>query len=290
MSEEYLITKLSDNTTVSFADYGDPAGAPLILLHGWPSSRLQGRSVDEAARANGLRLLVPDRPGIGDTTFQPGRTLADWPGWFAQFCDALELGNIHLLAISGGAPYLYATAHAMPERLRSATIMCGAVPLSLFPNRREMMLPYRVLLGMRARAPWALSGVIGFGGLVAKHRVLRPVLSGIHRFLPKSDRCAIAGRDTQECLLEGFQLAVANGGPAVVADADIYLENWEFRLEDIDYPIHFWHGENDNNIPISMVRKVADALPNSIPHWIPEEGHYSIPVKFMNEAIAAFAQ
>jgi pimeloyl-ACP methyl ester carboxylesterase len=52
------------NRRIAFAEYGDPAGKPVFLCHGTPSSRLN-RPDDETTRALGARLIVIDRPGCG---------------------------------------------------------------------------------------------------------------------------------------------------------------------------------------------------------------------------------
>ena len=43
------------------------------------SSRLDAAPAHEAALAKGVRLISPDRPGMGLSTYQPGRRLLDWP-------------------------------------------------------------------------------------------------------------------------------------------------------------------------------------------------------------------
>lgn len=46
-------------------DAGDPAGVPLLYLHGTPDSRLARPADDAVAARAGVRLLALDRPGYG---------------------------------------------------------------------------------------------------------------------------------------------------------------------------------------------------------------------------------
>jgi len=56
---------------VAVDDVGDPAGAPVLYLHGTPDSRLSRHPDDGLAAAAGARLLALDRPGYGATSPLP---------------------------------------------------------------------------------------------------------------------------------------------------------------------------------------------------------------------------
>jgi pimeloyl-ACP methyl ester carboxylesterase len=57
--------------TVGYDDTGDPAGRPVLYLHGTPDSRLSRHPDDGLAAAAGVRLLAVDRPGYGATSPLP---------------------------------------------------------------------------------------------------------------------------------------------------------------------------------------------------------------------------
>jgi hypothetical protein len=78
---ETRIIDLPDGRELAFALAGDENGTPVFAFHGTPGSRHQLLLpfVDELARHVGVRLVVPDRPGYGHSSFRPGRRLADWP-------------------------------------------------------------------------------------------------------------------------------------------------------------------------------------------------------------------
>ena len=65
----------SDGRRLAWAEYGDPAGEPLLYMHGTPSCHLEATAfgADKAATRLGLRLIVIDRPGMSDSTFQRDR-------------------------------------------------------------------------------------------------------------------------------------------------------------------------------------------------------------------------
>src|SRR5215813_14832248 len=124
------IVQLHGGAVLAFEEYGDPTGVPVIFCHGWPSSRTMAQLTDEPARSLGVRIISPDRPGISDSSMQLDRKLSDWPGVVEQLANDLEIGEFRILAISGGAPYAYAAAIAMPERVRAIAIVGGVIPFA----------------------------------------------------------------------------------------------------------------------------------------------------------------
>jgi pimeloyl-ACP methyl ester carboxylesterase len=129
MSGEKFV-QLKGGAVFAFEEYGDPGGVPVVFCHGWPSSRIMAQLTDDAARDLGIRIISPDRPGISGSTLQPDRKLVDWPRVVEQLVDHLAVGEFRMLAISGGAPYAYATARTMPQRVRAIAIArtrCGIV-------------------------------------------------------------------------------------------------------------------------------------------------------------------
>ena len=82
---------LPDGRELAYEEYGDRGGEPVLSFHGGLSSRLDAAPAHQAALDLGVRLLSPDRPGIGRSTYQPGRRLLDWPADVAALTDALGI-------------------------------------------------------------------------------------------------------------------------------------------------------------------------------------------------------
>src|SRR5215510_1581231 len=106
-SADYRELRLRDGRTLAYAEYGRPDGQPIIYCHGSPSSRVEGDLFfDPAALADlAVRIIVPDRPGMGRSDFQPGRRIVDWPGDIEQLAVALNLESFTVIGESGGSPY-----------------------------------------------------------------------------------------------------------------------------------------------------------------------------------------
>lgn len=266
---------LTTGRKLAFEEYGDPNGTPCFYFHGWPSSRVQAVLMDEVGKELGLRIVSADRPGLGNSDFHPGRRLLDWPPLQAELAAHLGWDRFHVVGVSGGGPYALVSAYAMPERLLSVSVVCGAPPLYLL-GEQDMFWVYRAVLKVRRRCPWLLGLIFRAGTVISYQRPSQIPMRWMLAMLDQEDRAAMRNAATQQVVAEGFRQAVRHGVPPVTTDADVYLEDWGFDLARITLPVHIWHGRKDRNIPVAYAEKIAARIPRSIPHWFDEEGHYSI--------------
>ena len=92
--------------------YGDPEGNLVFYFHGWPGSRCEPRLLHSVCAELQLRLVAPDRPGLGLSDFQRGRKLLDWPKDVCELADRFGVFRFTVLGVSGGGPYALACAAA----------------------------------------------------------------------------------------------------------------------------------------------------------------------------------
>src|SRR5690606_31894146 len=88
-NEGHLI--LRDGRALHFMEFGRPDGVPAFGFHGTPGSRFMFRLADPAASRLGLRLIAPERPGFGLSSFQKRRKLSDWASDMRELADALGI-------------------------------------------------------------------------------------------------------------------------------------------------------------------------------------------------------
>ena len=205
--------------TLGYAEHGSPDGVPMFYFHGWPSARVQGALMDEAGRKHGLRIISPDRPGIGLSDFQPKRRLLDWPQTLLELAAHLGADKFHVMGWSGGGPYVLATALTMPERLLSATVVCGAPPLS-FLGTQYMFWPYRLLIQLRQAFPILLSLVLRAGERITRGEAEKPPLKWMLGMLGSADRAVLAQPKVFAAVRAGMVESLRRGPAMVVADAD----------------------------------------------------------------------
>jgi pimeloyl-ACP methyl ester carboxylesterase len=255
---------------IAFAEYGDPAGKPVFLCHGTPSSRLN-RPDDETTRALGARLIVIDRPGCGLSDFLPRRTLLDWPGDLAAVADALHLARFVVVGFSGGGPYVAASAYGLPDRVLAAASVAGAGPVDA-PGAVAGLSPYRRAAGGLARnAP----GLFRAAMWLTNHPGRNPgrFLQRFTGDLAPPDQAVIARPEIREKLLATYAESVRGGLRGVALDLAIAMRPWGFPLNEIKCPYFIWHGEDDRSTPMTMAQYLAQTIPNCQTTFLPEAGH-----------------
>jgi pimeloyl-ACP methyl ester carboxylesterase len=279
------LIKLSSGRMLGFAEYGDPKGAPMFYFHGWPSSRLQGELMDETGKKLSLRIIAPDRPGIATSQFHPGRTLGDWPPLLMDLAAHLGVEKFHVLGVSGGGPYALVTAYAMPDRLLSAGVVCGAPPLREVGTEGLFWL-YKVAMWAQRRLPFTVPPGLRIGGWIAGRRSNQWPQSWLSRFYAEADRSALQDPRLYRIMMESSRAALLADANAVRWDGNLYTADWGFNLADIRFPVRFWHGDDDWNIPIALAEKAAARIPGARFKVCPRDGHFSLPL-LRSEEIAS---
>ena len=281
------VIQLPDGAVLAFQEYGDPTGTPVIFCHGWPSSRTMAQLADEPARAVGVRVISPDRPGISDSSMHVDRKLSDWPRVVERLVDDLRLGDFRILAISGGAPYAYATAMAMPERVRAIGIVGGVIPFAELKDFKGLLPLYRLMLGFYRNRPQLLRHMFHLVRPFLSVRTpirLRPLLLKLLLLRP-CDASSLRDDTAFEAIFESQRRAWRGSAEGIMIDAQIYAQPWGFAAEDVRVPVRLWHGIEDRAFAVRLAEDIASRLPNCKARFIENEGHYSLPVRHMREIL-----
>lgn len=130
--------RLPDGRTLAYAEWGDPAGSPVALMHPTPGCRLycpDNYPIERSSADVGARVITVDRPGFGRSDVHPGRTLAAWASDLAVLLDELGLDRVGVVGISGGGPHAISFAHAFPERVTRLGLVCSMPPIDVVWDR-----------------------------------------------------------------------------------------------------------------------------------------------------------
>src|SRR5437667_1442390 len=275
------IVEIQGGGIVAFDEYGDADGVPVLFCHGWPSSRTMALIAAEPARALGVRIISPDRPGICGSSMQPGRKLTTWPRVVERIVSHLAIGEFRILAISGGAPYAYATAVAMPQRVRAIAVVGGAIPFAELKDLDELLPLYRWMLAFYRKRPQLLRRLFHLARPFLSLRApvpLRPVLLKMLMLRP-CDEQSLRDAAAFEAVFESQRRAWRNSAEGVMADAQIYADTWGFAMEDVRVPVRLWHGKEDRAFSVRLAEDVAKRLPDCQARFVESEGHYSLPIR-----------
>lgn len=277
---------LSNGAVVALSEYGDPRGVPVFFCHGWPSSRTMAELAHDAARDRGVRLISPDRPGIRDSEFQANRRLIDWPPLLNELADRLEIDRFRILAVSGGAPYAYASAWMTPARVERIAVVSGAPPLDRLSDLEGLLPIHRRMLVLREKSPGLLRLLFHLARPFVALRMplrLRPLLL---KFLQPCDATVLREARRFDICFDSARHAWRSSALGVMTDAEIYATPWGFPLEEVNVPIALWHGTKDRTFAPRLAEDVAARLPNCEFHLIEGAGHYSLPIRYIGEVLS----
>ena len=277
---------LPDGRRLAYAEFGTPDGRPVLYFHGAPSSRLEPLLVgDDVWRAHGLRVIAPDRPGVGLSDFLPKRGFSQWPNDVVALADALGLEHCGVIGMSGGGGYVAACAAKIPDRLRGAVIVSGGWPMTWLKDRNALPLPHRVTWFLASSAPLLLRPLLttmksGLSGDVEKE------LKQIKHRVPAADYEAFREPGRFQAFAESLAESMRQGTKGAAWDMRLYGREFDFTLEEVRAPITLFHGEADVNVPIALARRAAAYLRGSRLVTYPRDAHLSTLCNHTDEIAA----
>jgi pimeloyl-ACP methyl ester carboxylesterase len=258
---------------------------PVIYCHGFPGSRLEGRLFDIPARQNNLRVIAPDRNGLGLSDPKPGRRLIDWAADVEALADILQLDRFFLVGVSGGGPYAIACAHHLATRLNGITLVCPLGPLDHPTLLAAMRWPAQINFRSIRDTPWLSH--LGFRFAIIPLAQLSPVwiYQLMLGFAPPPDVAVLDRQPVRTAIVASLGEAIRQGADGVLQEMALYTQPWGFDLSGITLPVQLWHGTADDTVPLLHGRTLAEQLPDSAIHVIEGEGHFSLPVNHMERIL-----
>lgn len=266
--------RLTDGRTLAWIEIGDPDGRPVFVFHGTPGSRLEVRPLHAVALDSGLRVIAPDRPGMGGSSFHGNRTLRAWAGDVSALAAHLGLSRYRVLGFSGGGPSALACGAVNPGEVEEVLLVSGCAPV----ERMGALLdtgPIDALLGVASRWLPRLAGVaVGAMGEVARR--LPAVAAGVWEadLLPHERKVVhgIGATDRRD-ELEAFTEALREGPMGVVDDYRLISQPWDFLPEEVEVPVVQWHGSADSIVPLRDAAELRARLPRSELRVVADAGH-----------------
>jgi len=274
----------AEGRTLAVDSDGDPAGFPVVMHHGTPSSGLLYERHVELAHEQGIRLVGYDRPGYGGSAREPGRSVSDCAADVDAIADALRLDRFATWGISGGGPHALACAALCDRRLVAAASLAAVAPQDAE--------------GLDWLAGMGDENHVEFGHAAAGEEQLRTYLTAeadeiraagperlvavMETLLGPEDRAVLSGAFA-EYLLKADRHALADGVDGWVDDDLAFLAPWGFELSSIDRPVLLLHGDDDRFVPVAHGRWLADHIPGVEARIDAADGHLTLIERRLRE-------
>lgn len=273
------LLELPDGRALAYDDVGHPAGVAVVYLHGSPDSRLARHPDDGLATAAGVRLLAVDRPGSGRSDRNPGAGPRSIGEDLAALLDALDIGEVRLLAWSAGGHAALGAAGALGERARHLTLVAPVPPVEAYadvelvaalgPARRpfaEMALEVPAAELAVEMAPYLVPLPI------TPELALEHVLDGAGD-VGRAELAAVSGAAEQ--MAAALVEAVRSGYEGLADDLALQLTPG-LDLTAVSASVRTVHGGLDPVSPPAVGRWLVDRLRDALVDERPGAGHHLI--------------
>lgn len=277
MKKENVLT-LPDGRKLAYAEFGKPDGHPVLYCHGSYSTRLEPLLIgEEVFRQYGLRVIAADRPGMGESDFQPNREYTDFTKDIVFLADALGVEKFSVLAISGGSPYAVVCAAKIPQRISKVVLVSGSWQIDK-EVIKAIGFPMNLMWQVALRMPFLLKLVVK---IMVKFMSQDPKddydenSPPPNDILPAVDHAAMANPERMAIYQKSLMESVKQGVEGAAWDIRMNVRDWDFDLDEIQIPILLFHGGLDKNMPLPRVQQTANQLHDAQLVTYPEEGHIS---------------
>lgn len=253
-------------------EFGDPHGRPVLVLHGFADTGLQRPQEDAIARAQGLRLICPDRPGMGRSA-----PLADpSPVNYAQCL----VGLARTLGID--RPVVVGLSYGALDALLAARQLGAPRAVLVSPNFPEYEAPaelsylgagFASMLGALRRSDRLLDALFTILLKVVQRQGLMFHARHLARTAPVDLALLESSPDLVARIEAGVFESVQQGVGQVRAFMRAHMATPASLWQHHDQPVTLWHGAEDADTPLVRVRACTAGFARVEINVVPDAGH-----------------
>jgi pimeloyl-ACP methyl ester carboxylesterase len=224
------IVGYENGNSLSYVEYGDMNGYPILVQHGMIASICDYHLFDSLIEAK-KRVICIARPGYGKSSPYQMKNIAEWGTIVSVLVDILGLSQFDILGISSGAPYSYSIGYKLQDRVQKIFIFSGTP--ALFDDRIHELWPYPIKEN---------------ASITEMKKVAKDV------FFSNVTKEDMLNNDIRDSMM--------NDCFGIAQDLRIRCMDWGFRLSEIKNEVYMEHSRTDNDVPFITAEITAKMLPN----------------------------
>lgn len=228
--------RLSDGRVFAWCEWGPAHGTPVLFCTGAGMSGSLGFGTSLLADL-GLRLLAPDRPGLGASDAHPGKTLDTWAGDVRELAEEARLSEVAAVGFSQGAPFALALANV--KVARAVAIVSGQDDLQ---HAKLAPLLSPDIAGLLAAAR---EDAAGFERHLTERMTADVLWQLVFDTSAEHDRVLYGGAAFAEAYRRALREGFSRGPAGYARDTLNALRPWPFAPEAITAPVDVWYGALD---------------------------------------------
>jgi len=278
-TSERQILSADGNRVISWAEYG--VGDKVILFfHGIPGSRiLTVDNIREICVQRGVRIIVPDRPGIGRTSPPPEgeSSMSTATSDIRYLIGYLGIKKVTVVGYSLGSPNTLHFIHNHPTLVRQAYLLA---PAGFNTHANKAVCENRMAYYLVEHAP----SVLRVGWTLASGSIVHGTgyIDNMMALTPKSDQDLLSASERelwQTTTAETFARGIPGAWSSILEGfGKKPPDGWGFNLKNLGgrNGIIFYHGTEDVMTHIDASRELADIIGNSEVMELKGVGHFGI--------------
>ena len=265
--------RLPDGRWMAWSDSGDPQGWPVLLCHGFLHGQHDRHPDDGILVRLGIRLLIPERPGCGDSDAAPQGGVDQWPQDVGHMLDHLGIDRFGLVSWSMGTPYALSVAQHFGARVQALGLVSPVTPVQSTHDVRFYSGQGRMVLLVALHTPRLLP--------VLMEALVKGIRRDVYGFLeeiigkaPPSEKALFESplyRQRRAAVL----LQWARRGASMVANESIQaVHGWKVQAPPGGMACKIWHGDTDPEVHWHGVQALAQTLGGMELQIVPGAGHH----------------
>jgi pimeloyl-ACP methyl ester carboxylesterase/DNA-binding CsgD family transcriptional regulator len=287
---------LQDGRKLSYLDYQSPSKnkvsdntQPVILvLHNVMGSAFEiPPDSDQVIRDHGLRIIIPERPGYGDSDPKPTRNHQDFCQDIKTLLNTLKIDKVNVIAHSIGGAYALALAEFLPDRIVRIAMVNAVARLEDMRQAKPVPLLINAVLQSIRFAPFLMELILKM--MIGKDieefyeqqlTYIRPTVEG-----RAADINLLSRRNYREYSILNLKQSVKQGVSTWADELTLSFSEWDFKVTNTKIEYQFWHGDQDDVISIHAAKRLAHHVNTIKFNHIKNETHFLFSRHF-NQVVA----
>ncbi|WP_029905341.1 alpha/beta fold hydrolase [Prevotella sp. 10(H)] len=232
------------NQPLSYLEYGNPSGFPIIVQHGMIAS-IKDDSLFTDCLKKRARIICVARPGYGQSSPIFLDNYKEWGEIIYSLAKELSLEKFDILSSSAGSPYGYAIGITCPDLVRNIYVYSG-IP-ALYNENVQSKWPYPIIKDISQQEAEKIAFDMFFANMPEEMAHIPYIEDSI------KNNCFGVGQELR-----------------------IRFEDWGFDLSDIKAKVYMQHCKQDEIVPFETAEITARLLSDCHLNLVDEGSHFSV--------------
>jgi len=268
------LARLVSGRTISWAEYGDPEGSPLLMCHAITGCRLLVPDDMTVLGKHGIRLIVPDRAGYGMSTPATKDTLTQWLDDIRYFIPEIGIEGCDMIGHMAGGVHAKKLAATFPDMVGHLHLVSSTAPLQDKDSLEALLPLFRMVIALSRHSEKAARAVLK---LSFKQAIKNPLhyFEQVKAHIPQADHETLAADGLKERLVSAFAETHRQGVDHMLDECLMIANHYHIEAGEIHCRVTTWHGQQDSYAPVAMMDRFEQGLPLLVNrHRIEDAGAY----------------